>query len=487
MTKIGYNINLSAIDNQAQPDAKIAGADMHLLMTVPQLIDGVGVNGQTEINQIANWKQALPPNTNIVWRTYSKKEGNWKEFPNNSTIVTRWQLEGHLDIIRDDPSNEVSLIGDNKQINEEFVVRSVDLLEQASAAGITVAIGAFSVGTPHHNLIADGTYDDLIRAVVKGNHYFSVHEYCPGIVGAGDVFPYDELLNPKTVLSKMKDELWPLGGYWLLRRSDRFVKQARQLGLADPQIIITESFIDYIPDAQIVLTQLRDEYGQTPCLRDMRGILAWRDYYAEAFKEMHLLSHYELQVRYLLEKLATTVYNQDWIKGVCLFALNKGWDSPECHNWLNDSLKTVRQLHLPNINRMLGSPTPPDSPVPELPTPPSDWEMREGLISSNLEGGSNIRANYTQDAAKWLSKIGMDAISGLISVKTVSNEGFEWHKVIIGVDVGYVAKTSHIVITRPDNEVPDSPEIDYDKIQKMIDTSISEMMRQITKALEGII
>lgn len=480
MSSIGYNVNLSAIDNTTQNDVKLAGANMHLLMTVPQQLDRVGVNGQTEINQIADWKLKIAP-AKIVWRTYSKKEGDWKIFPNNDEIVKRWAYEGHSDVIRDDPANEPSLAGGDKLINEEYVTRSVDLLKQASANRITVAVGAFSVGTPHQDRINDGTYDPLIRAVVEGGHYFSVHEYCPGIPGAGDIFQYDELLNPQTVLSKMLQEIWALGDYWLLRRSDRLVKQARKLGLADPQIIVTEAFIDNIGDASEVLNQLRDKYGLVECNRNMRGVLAWRPFYHDVFDGIH--SDYQLQVDYLTSYLANKVYNVAWIKGVCLFALNRNWDSPECHNWLNNSLNVFRRVLLPNINYNLEVP-PPKPPIIELPPPPEDWKMKYGLILSRLEGGSNIRSEYSTLEDNAIGKIRDIPLSGMISTEIVENEGFKWHKVEIDNIVGYVAKTAYVTITRPDIEPPLPPEIDYDKIQVMIDKSISNALTNI--ALEMI-
>ncbi len=481
MPKFGYNVNLAAINNQAQSDAILAGANMYLLMTVPQQIDDIGVNGQTEINQIAEWKRAIAP-AKITWRSYSKKEGNWSVFPSNDVIITRWLSEGHLDVIRDDPANEVSLAGDNKQINQEFVASRVDLLEKASANGITVAVGAFSVGTPHHNLIADGTYDPLIRAVVEGGHYFSVHEYCPGIPGAGDVFSYSELLKPETVISKMKDELWPLGEYWLLRRSDRLVKQARELGLSDPKIIVTEAFIDYIPDAEIVLTQLRNRYGRPACNKDMRGVLAWREYYQVAFSNIY--SDYQLQIDFLSSYLANNVYNVSWIKGVCLFSLNPDWDSPECHNWLNDSLNEFRRALLPDINRKLDD-IPNEIPMPSDPPQEIDWQMRLMLVKSNADG-SNIRIDYNKFAQK-LGTIGENEIEVQLSENIAPDNGidtYRWHKIVTPELEGYIADTPNFEFRDVEDTPPLPPEIDYDKIQKMIDTSISNALTNI--ALEMI-
>lgn len=346
--RIGYNVNLSAINNQAQEDAILSNADKHLLMT----------DGHNPSPQIQVWKDALGADK-IVWRKYDQREGNWTEF-NNGQVISEWIADGHRDVIRDDPSNEPSLGGTDQDNNERYVKHSVDLLNRANNAGFTVAIGAFSVGTPHESMIDNGTYDDLIRAVVEGGHYISVHEYCPGIPGAGDVFPYAALSHPESVLSEMLTNQWALDEYWLLRRSDRFVKRARQLGLADPRIIITECFIDYIPDASTILQKLRPPYGIAEYNNDLRGVLAWRDYYHVAFDGLD----YELIVDRLTEYLAHKVYNQSWIHGACLFALNNLWDTPQGHNWLNARLDTFRRVFLPAINSQVTEPPEPEPPEP---------------------------------------------------------------------------------------------------------------------------
>jgi hypothetical protein len=346
MVKIGYNIRLGALRQQSeetQSYAKAIEAAFHLITTAPEM----GINSESDVALIDEWAAALSP-AEIVWRSHSPLEGDWSMYPSNDEIVKRWLTEERPDYIRDDPSYEPSLSGDDPSTNSRYVKSRADLLRKATAAGIKVAVGAFRVGTPHADLIANGTYDDLIRAVLEGGHYFSVHEYCPGIPGAGDVFPYEALLEPESVKSKMKDDDWPTdASYNLLRHSDHFVLRAREMGLADPQIIVTEAFIDLIPNAVDVLEQLQDKYGIPAYNKDLRGVLAWRMYYADAFPEKSFSDVITQLCKYIEE----AVYHPDYIQGVCLFSLNWDEDTPEGHNFLNPFLDNFRKTGLPNLNQ----------------------------------------------------------------------------------------------------------------------------------------
>lgn len=468
MSKIGYNINLSAINNQAIIDADKSDADMHTLMTA----------SDDASRQISLWKAQLGAKR-IAWRKYSKLEGNWSVFPSNEEIVNQWEHEGHKDVIRDDPANEPALNANDVQTNKDYVANRVDLLHKAGSQGITVAVGAFSVGTPHHDMISSGIYDPLIRAVVEGGHYFSVHEYCPGIPGAGDVFEYEALLNPETVVAKMQAARWPFGDeYWLLRRSDRFVMQARQMGIADPQIIVTEAFIDLIPDAVDVLNKLRDEYGIPAYNNDMRGVLAWRKYLAVAFPD----KTYEQAIAYLTRFVAEKVFYPDYIKGVCLFALNKLWDEPEGHNWLNDILDTFRNFSLPHINSTLNIPD--EIPIPtEAPKPMPEWDMRRAFVSSTASGGSNIRAGWNEEASI-IGNIGADEIEVSLSKNVESNsiDIYNWRQMAHNGIVGYIADTNkfHYRFEDTPPEPPaDSITISHDfaKAQADFYSSISQQFK----------
>lgn len=344
MGKIGYHINLQGLRQQAeevQQHAKDIGAPFHLIMTNPPN----GINGDDEIANVDDWANAFQP-AQIVWRTKSNVEGDWTVFASNEEIVKRWLDEDRPQYIRDDPFSEPSLVGNDPKANSRYVQSRTDLLRMAAIADIKVAVGAFRVGTPSHDLIADGTYDDLIRAVVEGGHYFSVHEYCPGIPGAGDVFPYENLLKPHRVIKNMKVEQWPSQvDYRLLRRSDHFVLRAREIGLSDPQIIVTESFIDLIPYAKEVLEQLKDKYGIPAYNKELGGVLAWRMYYADAFPE----KPFSEVVTQLTKYMEENVYYPEYIKGVCLFSLDWEQDTPEAHNYLDAFLNDFRKNGLPNL------------------------------------------------------------------------------------------------------------------------------------------
>lgn len=429
MSKIGYNIAMSWVDNQAIENAVASGADKHLIMT----------ESDDAARQIGMWKDRLSADK-IVWREYSRLEGNWSVYPNNVEIVEKWKTQGHRDIIRDDPTNEPSLDANNSELNQRYVKTRVDLLHIARTEGIKVAVGAFSVGTPHEDMINAGIYDDLIRAVVAGGHYFSVHEYCPGIPGAGDVFPYSELLNPQTVVSKMKQDIWGLDDYWLLRRSDRFVKRARELGIADPQIIVTEAFIDNI-DMGDVREQLRRGFGLAEYNYDLRGVLAWREYWFEAFGTRDLNAIVQILTKYAANK----VFNQSWIKGVCLFSLNKNWDTPEGHNWLNEMLRSFRETSLPFINAGIVSSSEP--PEPSEYTMPPPHSILWGVGTLEFEG-LNFREQPTLDSDIIRTLDG--TYRGMLNEgQIIEVDGYNWVAVYIVLtnEYGWVAKYK---LSKPD-------------------------------------
>lgn len=454
MTKIGYNINLSAIDNQTIEDADNSNAAMHLLMTT----------SHDAPRQVGIWKDRLGADK-IVWRKYSTLEGNWSIYPDNDEIVKQWLSEGHLDIVRDDPCNEPSLANGDVEINKRYVKRSVDLLRKAVAMGIKVAIGAFSVGTPHHDRVADGTYDDLIRAVVEGGHYFSVHEYCPGIPGAGDTFGYYDLLEPQAAVEAMLPFKWPLGDYWLLRRSDRFVKRARAIGLADPSIIVTEAFIDLIPDANDVLNQLREQYGAPQYNKDLRGVLSWLWYYQDAFPNMT----YPKVIEHLTKYVAEKVYNQPYHKAVCLFALNNLWDTPQGHNYLNSALDNFRRFALPAINDgIMLSPEPIENPSHYVMLPPDNplWMVGEFTFA-----GLNFRKQPSLDG-DIINKLGGGPHHGMLNEgQTIEVDGYNWVAIYIESlnYFGWVAKyklskpdVDYFTFVEDEIEVPDpEPEKQY--------------------------
>ena len=201
----GMNINLGDLGDkydEAMQTASNMGAAYHLVMTVPPS----GVNSANEVNEITRWRDAVAP-TKLIWRTYSTLEGNWVKMIGYADTqdmyrdnidqyiqkcqswarkkVAEWRSEGLKDIIRDDPICEPQLAGGDKRFNEYYVIRSVTLVNEAKKHGFTVAIGAFSVGTPHEARIDDGTYDQPRRITCSGETYgvlrrklYLLHRFC---------------------------------------------------------------------------------------------------------------------------------------------------------------------------------------------------------------------------------------------------------------------------------------------------------------------
>lgn len=87
----------------------------------------------------------------------------------------------------------------------------VETMRLASAAGMRLCVGNFAMGNPHERYIEGGAFDDVLRGL--GNHILGLHEYA---------------MRGEVQLS------------WLIGRYRRWLTRARSIGVARPQIVITE-------------------------------------------------------------------------------------------------------------------------------------------------------------------------------------------------------------------------------------------------------
>lgn len=346
----GLNINLGGLrgrDQEAKEDAARLEARSHLLMTTPSS----GIDGPGEIRQLREWEDALE-GSQITRRTYSRKEGNWSTYMPVKEQVALWKGQGLFSMLHDAPSNEPALNGSDESLNRRFVARETEMIYRCADAGIAYLTSAFSVGTPDIDLIRRGVYDPLLialsetRAVGSG---ISAHLYGLANVEAGERVGYQVLLDPQQARSAMTDTKWPLGNYYLVKRTDEFMKRADEIGAERPDIFATEAKIDLIPDANWVLNQLRPRYGMPEYNFDMRGIQSIRLLLAAIFPEMS----YEQAVAHITAYFGRNVWYADEFKSIMLFSLNWLWDQPQGHNYANPMLRTFLKVYLPEINRIL--------------------------------------------------------------------------------------------------------------------------------------
>lgn len=451
----GYNINLGGLegrDNEAMLEAGEANADFHLLMTVPN----GGMNGAGEIQQIGRWKAAMPSRTNLIWRTYLVTDGDWiatlgftgenraskmmsltdDQFQKHvdgwaETQAKRWHSEGHLDVWRDDPDNEPKLQGASPEILKRYVISRVALIRACKRYGVKVAIGAFSVGIPNEGDIDAGIFDPILREA----DYLSVHEYPHAVPGCGDLpfVGYDTSLTPETLWNKIPKQFWKVAAiYFLLRRVDRLVLKARQLGNTGIGVIITEtSVVEDIPDAAVFKEELRKRYGKGECGGDLRGVQAWTEYHKVVFNSDDINQNVATMIEYMLQY----IYNLDYILGLCFFGLNRLWGEGDkgknrCHNYFNRQYDPLRKVIIPRLNavsiargRIMTLESTPS--LPDLP-PNFSWDMTETTVK-NVVASVNIRDSYTVNG-KRLGSIKQE-YRAKVSKNYVDNQGYRWHRI----------------------------------------------------------
>lgn len=488
----GYNINLADLGDkyeEAQLSAIKAGADMHLVMTVPQN----GVNGSGEIQEVSRWQTAVAP-ARLLWRTYSTHEGDWIRMLGYTTIedmwrdndtaftercrlwaneqAARWNREGLPDVIRDDPANEPGLDASNRALNERYVIRCVELQNACNFFNVKVAIGAFSVGTPHEDMIASGVFDPILRIA----NYFSVHEYPAGLPGAGDLFPYEDLLEPETYWQKLPQEVWETEAkYWLLRRCDRLYLRAKELGNSIEIIVSESNTSEDIPDAVHVNNALKARgLALSECGGDLRGHQAWRLYYEKVFNS----SDFQKNLATITEYQVMNVWNRPYIIGDCTFTLGFSWGTGSrgryrCHNYLGDDCYEFRHTYLPAINVKFAG----IKQEPTMPEPIPEYRMERKTISSR--GETNIRVNASASAEVYLTLRAedQDVILAMISnIPVLNNDGYGWHKIRYNDRDLWVAKTNNLLITDSPVDIPAPEPEPAPDIEQLVQAEVEKQL-----------
>jgi hypothetical protein len=411
--KYGFNIDASQAHIPLD-DIRRVNAPYHLVMTAPP----GGISDNNALAQIDRYQQALP-NSQLVWRTYNAHEGNWSKYEPAATIIARWNAEGRKHIIRDDPCNEPNIGND-----AAYVARCVELLDRAADAGFRVAIGAFSVGTPHHDAIQRGVYDPMLQAIARGNHFLSYHSYGHGIPDVGELRPLDALTDPKAAYQGMIRKRWEVRtGYWYLRRSDWFVMRARQLGLPDTPTLMTEACFDQINVNPALMDNLRRTYGMPEYLNDLRGVLSWEKYWNAA--QAHLQD--------IMEYLADYVYYPDYIKGVMLFAINRQWRAPQGHDWGAGGSTMINMIR--DVNYAVKQ-DPVYEPQPEPVQPDVTWHVE---LVSPVRGAVNIRKEPSTSAPV-VAKLATDRTEIEVSPRTRDTANYVFQEVRLNGVRGWVAR-----------------------------------------------
>lgn len=437
MVRFGFNWDSGSVSFEAAiPAMQASNADAHLIM-----IDSGGFflrSGDLDtIRKVAN----AVPRGKLIIRLYSRQEGNWQNYPKASEYGSHWAwVRGQLGdtltsrLVFDSPFNEPNLAGDNATLAKPFVAYCVQLVIEAYRAEVKLAIGAFSVGTPHESLI-ETEYRPLWKALADYKQALSVHLYGAIPSEAGELAPLEAVLHASTARNYMSADKWPISHQgWLMARPYRVIEYFRKNGLGIPEIYITECFVDNIFNSQT--SWIKEAWKSNyPSVKypDPRGVQAWEEYLKDMFPE----KPFDEAVAHLLSHARKNIFYHEAFKGACLFALNKQWGYPSGSNkeagsnYEDSQFSRFRATLLPQVNAESYE----------------DTVMIRAKISSKTT--SNIRPQADTSSLPILLVLTNAWLEVLISEDPVTtNDGYEWYEVKTDSLHGYVAKTDNLVIEK---------------------------------------
>ncbi len=362
---IGYNVDTGSVPKFKMINDMIkSGSNFHLIMSTPPN----GIAGSGDLNLLWDVYNALSPTMvnnkelTLMWRWYSNLEGGWKLYP--SPTIYQSVLSG-MDLppntILDSVSNEPELGGNSISVNKEYIEFERKMLKACYDAGVRYAVGAFSVGTPHEQLIATGIYDDLLRDVSTYNGALSVHLYNQFPFEAGETHPFDIMLRTeenKQLIRHLVFNNVKWGDYkeymgWYAGRMRWWEKRCFDLNIPMPDSYVSEGVTDILTIPTQIMSAWKNSFGIDIYQNDPRGILTWFNHMKWVFPELSINEIIVLLLRHLRDN----ILYQDYIKGLALFGYNRNWDYPSGshkesgHNWENAALDGFRESGLIQLNR----------------------------------------------------------------------------------------------------------------------------------------
>lgn len=460
MVKFGYNLDTSSIPlDKALQSLKASGADAHTIVIDPHSF----WLGTGDLDTIRKYAAALP-NTTLIIRVYHSLEGNWSLYPKAIEYEAHWRwVKNQLGdaimhrIVFDDPCNEPNLAGDNPVEARAYVKRCLALVQAADNTGVKLAIGAWSIGTPHESLF-ETEYLPLWRACKR----YSLHLYSGIPSEMGELAPYNIILDAKKARTHIKDERWPISHQgWLIARSYRIIQLFEKYGLGVPELYVTEGIIDQISDmGQYIKDAWKAKYGIPAFQNDPRGAQSWERYLQAMFETEGF--DFPKALAFLHRHARKNIFYHPAFKAVCIFALNVQWGYKYAgyandgqhreagSNYDHPAFDTFRNVYLPAINAESLDDIP--VPIPPAPEPPKEPTMLEKRIRSTATK-TNIRAAASITSAI-LGTISAEFADCLVSEDYLSAE---WIKLQIGTITGYVSR-QYVEIAR---RVIESPEKRY--------------------------
>lgn len=459
MVKFGYNCDSGSISFESLvASMRASGGDCHLLM-----VDNGGFFLKAGDYETIRKYCAAVPDCKFIIRLYHKLEGNWSQYPSALQYEANWkiakQLLGNLTerLIFDSPFNEPNLAGDNAVEAKHFVDYCIRLVKAASNAGIKLAVGAFSVGTPHESLIST-VYAPLWRKCDELGQGVSVHAYGAAIPELAEYTDLRDALDPKKARAAIRENKWNIGGGWLIARPFRIIEAYSELGLGTPQIYVTEGIVDNIFNSSNsdIKDEWRNKFGIDAFNRDPRGVQTWERWLLEVFKPDGF--DFGQCLKFLFSHARRNIFYHKAFKAVCIFALNAQWgygygDKPNGtnkeagSNFDRPEFEHFRTVDLPAINAESLE----DNPMPQLYS-----ASFHSLKVSNVRSANDVNSPilYTLDT---------NPLSGAITKEGETMQGSSFiglaiefeHPATQATVKGFIAKTTNLVIEyNPDVPAP---------------------------------
>lgn len=453
MVKFGWHSDTSSISFESLVTSMLAsGGDCHLLM-----IDNGGFFLKAGDYETIRKYCAAVPDCKFIIRNYHKLEGNWSQYPNALQYEANWkiakQLLGDLTnrLIFDSPCNEPNLAGGNVTEAKRFVDYCIALVEAAARAGVKLAVGAFSVGTPHESLIPS-VYAPLWRKCDELGQGISVHAYGAAIPELAEYADLRDVLNPVKSRAAIRENKWSIAGGWLIARPYRIIEAYSELGLGTPQIYVTEGIVDNIFNSSNsdIKEAWRNKFGMDAFNRDPRGIQTWERWLLEVFKPDGF--DFGQCLAFLFRHARRNIFYHKAFKAVCIFALNAQWgygyggkpngtNKEAGSNFDRPEFERFRTVDLPTINAESLE----DNPMPEqFPLYPASFHS---LKQSNVRAENDVNAPvlYTLDTNVQTGYIAKEGAAMLGSIFTGLAIQF-LHPATQAMLSGFIAKTTNLVI-----------------------------------------
>lgn len=425
---------------------RASGGDCHLIM-----IDNGGFFLRAgDLDTIRKYCAAVP-NCKFIVRLYHRNEGNWQNYPKASEYEANWrwvksQLGALINrLILDSPFNEPNLAGDNATLAKPFVDYCVSLVQAAVNAGVKLAIGAFSVGTPHESLLKT-VYLPLWRICARYGQGISIHAYGAAIPEIGELVSMDTVLDPVKSRAAMIDRKWDMkhAGY-LMARFYRIIQiwQEFDLGTPEhpyPELYVTEGIIDNIFNSQTstIKEEWRSKFGIVMFNLDPRGARTWERWLRVVFPELD----FQQALKLIFRHARKNIFYHPAFKAICIFALNPQWDygytghpngtnKEAGSNFDRPEYAIFRNVYLSEINAEVYE----DIPMPQFPLFPALIKSPVGSNIRSLPAGADIIGN-TGILADWtecqLSK----------EFVPVSGSPYNWYEISIADKHGWIADTT---------------------------------------------